>query len=120
MHEMSIVQNVLEIVRRSIPAGTEQDVKSIHLRIGVAAGIVTDSLEFCFEALTQNTPLQNSRLAIEHIPITLKCKMCDSTGSRDELMYICPVCGSNNVSVKTGTELEVVDIELRETTGTVV
>ncbi len=114
MHELSLMRNILEIARRNIPAGAEHDVKEIHLRIGLAAGVVSDSLEFCFTVLTQDTPLENSKLVIEEVPLTIQCGECQSVGTREELYLICPVCGSNNVSILSGMELEVSSIELME------
>lgn len=113
MHELSIAQNIIEITRKNIPANSEQDVRAIRLKIGHAAGIITDSLEFSFNALIQNTTLKDSQLQIERIPLTLQCHACGTTGAKEELLFFCASCGSNHVKIISGLEMEVVDIELQ-------
>ncbi len=114
MHELSLVQNILEIVRQNIPVGSENDLQAIHVRIGIAAGIVSESLEFCFSTLVQHTPFEKTTLIIQTVPLTLQCNTCHLTRTRDDLYFICPACGSNLVNVLSGTELEIAEIELCE------
>ena len=50
MHELSIAQSILEIVKEN--AGVTDLVKHVKVRIGELANVVPDSLEFCFGAIT--------------------------------------------------------------------
>ncbi len=114
MHEISLIRNILEITQKNIPVGAEKEVREIHLNIGIAAGVVSDSLEFCFTALTQNTPLQNAQLVINHVPLILLCNSCHSESKREEVFSVCPECGSNDAQILSGMELDVTKIELTE------
>jgi hydrogenase nickel incorporation protein HypA/HybF len=68
MHELSIAQSVLEIVQANLPVEDSQYVKSVKLKVGHLSGVVPDSLDFCFTAITQGTRLQGTVLDIEQVP----------------------------------------------------
>ena len=48
MHELSVAQNIVEIIQQHIPESELERVIAVRLKIGAAAGIVPDSLEFSF------------------------------------------------------------------------
>ena len=52
MHELSIVKSILEIVQGNLSSSDESSVKSIRVRVGQLCGVLPDSLEFSFTALT--------------------------------------------------------------------
>jgi hydrogenase nickel incorporation protein HypA/HybF len=114
MHELSIAQNLLEIVEQYVPPERRAGVREVRVRAGRLSGILPDSLQFCFEAITAGTPLAGSRLKIEEIPIRLKCAACNTTCEVEEPPFRCPLCDGFQVEVVTGMELQVVDIELAE------
>jgi hydrogenase nickel incorporation protein HypA/HybF len=114
MHELAIAQNIVEIVQESVPRAQIQSVKIVKLKIGKMAGVVTDSLEFCFSAIASGTELQAARLEIEKIPTAGRCKACASDFTIEEYAFACPTCGSINIELVSGTELEVSEIEISE------
>jgi hydrogenase nickel incorporation protein HypA/HybF len=117
MHELSIAQNILEIVRQHVP---EQDwglLRSVRLRIGSQAGVVTESLRFGWEALTADGPLASSRLEVQTVPFTLRCLACGRTSAPAEGVALCAECGSPRTEILGGTELQVVELELEDPPG---
>jgi hydrogenase nickel incorporation protein HypA/HybF len=58
MHELSIAQGILDIVREHVPEGQSAGVRTIEVRVGRMSGVVPESLEFCFEALVLDSPFQ--------------------------------------------------------------
>lgn len=114
MHELSLAQNIVDIVHRYVPSGDASSVRSIKLRIGELSGVVADSLEFCFSAITSETSLSGTKLEIERIPFTLHCNDCKSPFTSEFGVVLCPVCGSENTEIVGGTEMQVVEIELCE------
>jgi hydrogenase nickel incorporation protein HypA/HybF len=68
MHELSLAQNIMEIVERAVPPEQNARASTIRLRVGEFAAVVEDSLSFCFEAITRGTRLEGSRLSIERVP----------------------------------------------------
>jgi hydrogenase nickel incorporation protein HypA/HybF len=110
MHELSIAQSILDIIREQVPEN--QHVKSVKVRIGEMSGVVPDSLEFCFTSITADTPLASARLDIDHLPFILFCADCNKQHRTEPGFAFCPVCGSGATRVVSGMELQVVEIEV--------
>ncbi len=109
MHELSIAENIAEIVREHLPSGNAR-VTSVRVRIGEMAGVVADSLTFCFGAITAGTPLEGARLEIDRRPLKGRCRACGRESPLELPLFLCPACGSNNLEVVSGRELEVAEI----------
>jgi hydrogenase nickel incorporation protein HypA/HybF len=114
MHELSIAQNIVDIIGQYVRDEQAAEVRQVKVRIGPLAGIVADSLDFCFGAIVAGTPLANARLAFEETAIRSSCGGCGRIFEVESAEYACPGCGSAEVTVVSGTELQVVEIELSD------
>ena len=114
MHELGIAESILEIVRRYVPGGRASAVKNIRLRVGPFAGVVPDSLKFCFDALSGDADMTNAVLQIEQTPLTASCRECGNESEVKNFQFLCPACGSGNLEIISGKELEVIEIELED------
>ena len=65
MHELGLAESILDLVREYVPEADAPRVERVTVRIGDNAGVVAESLEFCFQAGVAGTPYANARLAIE-------------------------------------------------------
>ena len=65
MHEMGIAQSVLGIVEQEMAARPGARLLTVTLGVGEMSGVDSESLRFCFECLTRETPLESVRLCIE-------------------------------------------------------
>jgi hydrogenase nickel incorporation protein HypA/HybF len=113
MHELSIAQEILSIVKASLPAPNSK-VISIKLKIGHLSGVLVDSLKFSFEAITSQTEFENSQLDIMEVPVKIKCNNCSKVSIISEPIFVCPECDSFNVELLEGRELEIVEIEIED------
>lgn len=114
MHELSVAQGILDLVRRHVPAGRTNQVRRVELRLGRMAGVIPESLSFCFEALVTGSPLSQARLAIERVPVRGTCRECAAAFEIPEPVFLCPVCGGGRVSLTSGDEMQLVQIELAD------
>ena len=114
MHELGIAQNILEIVRQSVPKDQMTAVRGIRIRVGQLSGVVPDSLNFCFGAIVSNTEMERANLAIEQVPTTSQCRDCTQRFTIEEFDFVCPMCRSTNLELISGKELEIVEIELAD------
>ncbi|HCV43819.1 MAG TPA: hydrogenase maturation nickel metallochaperone HypA [Bacteroidetes bacterium] len=112
MHELSIAQSIVDIVQANLPASGANLVKSVKIKIGQLSGVVPDSLDFCFGAITHGTSLQGATLDMEKVPFILKCRTCTTSFESEAGIVLCPKCGGTDTEVLSGTELQVVEIEL--------
>lgn len=114
MHELSVAQNIIEIIHQYVPENEWERVAAVRLKIGAIAGIVPDSLQFSFLAITSETMLQNAHLEIEHIPFKFLCKTCNKISSNECGFSVCESCGSTKTTIISGNELQISEIEIRE------
>ena len=114
MHEMSIAEEIIDIIRLSVPDGKSNLVLSVRLSVGSLSNIMPDSLKFCFDALCLGTDLEHSQMIIDEIPILIKCKSCLSESRVEDLFFICPECFCEDVELLSGRELSVDSIELAD------
>lgn len=111
MHELSVANEIINITRQYVPDNSRR-VKTIKLKIGTLSNIHAESLIYCYEGAVENTFLNDSKLLFEKTPITIKCKKCSKEIILDAIDNVCPECGSIELEVTGGDELEVVEIEL--------
>jgi hydrogenase nickel incorporation protein HypA/HybF len=114
MHELGIAQSILDIVQQYVPQGQEHAVRAVKVRIGEMAGVVADSLEFCFTALTHDTPLESARLEILRVPLQGQCGDCTNIFHIENAAFLCPACGGLNIHLVSGRELDIAEIEMAE------
>ncbi len=115
MHEMGIAMEIVRIVQDSIPADLKNPrVRTVNLKIGKLAAVVPDSLKFCFEIATKDSPLDGVRLEIEEVPVTARCNDCDTTWTAEQPNFVCERCDGGTVDLLTGRELDIVSIEVEE------
>jgi hydrogenase nickel incorporation protein HypA/HybF len=114
MHELSIAQGILDIIFHAVPEEQRSRVRIVRLRVGELSGVVPDSLDFSFTAITADTPLAASRLDMEEIPYRVHCRTCDATERCEPGLRPCPRCGGIDTEIVSGLELQVTEIELED------
>ena len=119
MHELSIAQSIIEIVEQHVKLEDLPLVREVKVKIGEMAGVVPDSLEFCFTAIIVDTALQNSTMSIEFVPYVVRCNGCHEDFRSAYGIVQCPKCEGSETTVLSGTELYVAEIEMAEPLETV-
>lgn len=107
MHEVSLMQNVISVVTETAQRQGGGRVSSIHLKIGRMAGVNIDSLRFAFDIISKGTVAEEGRLEIERIPLKLSCRSCGREFSPGSFTLICPNCGSRDIDIISGREMQV-------------
>jgi hydrogenase nickel incorporation protein HypA/HybF len=67
MHELGVAASILDIVRAHVPAGQAGAVREVRVRIGDRAGILIESLEFCFGVAVAGTPYASAALVVDRV-----------------------------------------------------
>jgi len=114
MHELSIAQNIISIVQENLNTEQRNAVKKVRVKVGKLTNILVDSLVFGFEALTKDTNLDGVTLEVENIPLTIQCQDCKETSTLDDYIFSCPGCHSTAITLVSGNELMVSEIELND------
>ncbi|MET7606933.1 hydrogenase maturation nickel metallochaperone HypA [Streptomyces avermitilis] len=112
MHEMSIALAVIDQVEQAArQAGDVTAVRSVRLQVGELAGVVPDSLSFCFELACAGTVLEGADLVTEAVPGRARCAPCVrewAVGMPPRLS--CPECGGATTDLLSGRELQIVSV----------
>ena len=111
MHEMSITQGIIDICEQH--SGGRR-VLSLDVEIGELSDVVPEAIEFCFEACSQGTLLEDARLNIVRIPGRGHCQDCGADTPLTTLFGACTRCGGYRVTMEAGDEMRVREIEVDE------
>ncbi len=111
MHELSISSAIVDTAVRHA-AGRKVSVVSV--RIGHLRQAIPSSLEFYFEIVTRETLAEGAVLELEIVPGRLLCNDCEHDWATEAPAFRCPNCGSADVAVLAGNELEVESIEVED------
>ncbi len=113
MHELAIAQSIVDVVEAKVIECNAARVKSVRLRIGEGSGIVAHSLTFSFEMLTSFDPtLAGAQLLIDVVPHRARCRHCDREFTIVNFIAQCPVCAEWSNEVISGTELQILEMEI--------
>ena len=107
MHEMTIAMNVVDAGIKRAQENHALYVTSIELEIGELAGILNDSLLFCFDSVCKNTIAESCKLNIHSVPAIGKCHHCEITFTVESLFAFCPDCSQFQVLIVSGKELKI-------------
>jgi hydrogenase nickel incorporation protein HypA/HybF len=116
MHELSIASSVVESVLDFVSVRQRiKKVLAVRLAIGEFSHVEAEQLRFCYMAITDQTPIQDSVLEIERIEAVVRCEQCsyrgrpkywaDALSVGPILTLQCPNCGATVEAVE-GTYAE--------------
>jgi hydrogenase nickel incorporation protein HypA/HybF len=112
MHELSIALSLLDLVEEEA-ARRGCRVAAIHLRLGPLAGVVREALTSAYELAREGTPMAETELVVEEVPLVVTCPACDAERTPASAFELrCPECGTPTPEVLRGRELEVVALEI--------
>jgi len=104
MHELSLVQSLLDIIEEYRDGGKFRKVNVIRLSFGRLGGIEPASLRFAFEVASRSTAAEGAVLEFDILPIILSCLACDRDSALESFAARCPLCGGDEVLVTGGKE----------------
>jgi hydrogenase nickel incorporation protein HypA/HybF len=111
VHELSVSSAIVDTAVRHAEG---RRVTSVQVRLGRLRQVIPASLAFYFELVSRETVCDGARLDQEVVPAALRCNECASAWEIEQPFFRCPECGSADVTVETGEELEVASIEVEE------
>jgi hydrogenase nickel incorporation protein HypA/HybF len=80
MHELSIASTLVESVLEFANSPPPKKVLKVLLQVGELTCVEPDQLQFCYTAVTKETPIEDSTLEIERVPAAVACSHCGYTG----------------------------------------
>ncbi len=114
MHEYAIAEALVEQIERVAREHPGCTVRSAVVAIGGLRRIVPDILRFGFEIAAADSAAAGADLVIEHVPIRFRCNGCNAESVVDEAIYLCPACGSGDVTALSGDELMLKSVDIED------
>lgn len=112
MHELSLCQNVLDIIQSEAVRQDFHLVKRVRLEIGALACVEPDALRFGFSAVMRDTLVEHAVLEILDRPGEAWCSTCQAAITILNRSDACPLCDSYGVQVTGGFDMRIVDLEV--------
>lgn len=111
MHEMGIMQGILDASFEAAQNAGKSKISLIKVTIGELTEIQDYALEFAFEALSKGTMAEGAKLEMTFLEPKSTCQDCGHTYTHDHFTMTCPECGSFDVKLMQGRELQIDAIE---------
>jgi hydrogenase nickel incorporation protein HypA/HybF len=114
VHELSIMNNILDIVLENANKNNAQKVVKVNLKIGDLSDIIPEWAQTYFDMLSKDTIADGASIAIEKVPVTIKCRSCGNmhTFKNKNWSFSCTSCSSNDIEIIEGRELFITSIEI--------
>ena len=112
MHEMSIAQGLIDVLKEEMLKHNAKSLRSVRLNIGQMTAIVPDALSFCFQVITDGTEFEGAKLIMDIIPLLGHCSACQEEFEIMDYAFVCPSCGSTNINTIGGRDLSIVEMEV--------
>jgi hydrogenase nickel incorporation protein HypA/HybF len=119
VHELSIAHSIVETILGAAEPSEKTDVREVRLRVGALAGVMKDSLLFCYDIATQDTALAGSKLIVHEVPVRIFCATCAEERELPGVqLFRCPVCETPSGEIRQGRELEIESLLINEYAST--
>ncbi len=105
MHEVSLVESIIDLVAEERRKQPFPRVRMIRLTVGARGHAEPDALRFCCDA-------DDARLEIDIVPGVGWCAICRQSVKLAERFAACPVCGDGPVRMTAGDELRLAELEV--------
>lgn len=112
MHEISLLENVLQLIQEAAQAQGFSRVRLVRLEIGELAGVEEEALHFSFDIVMHGSLAQGAKLEIIRLPGQGRCRHCAILIPMATLLDACPQCGSYGLEVMRGTEMRIKELEV--------
>jgi hydrogenase nickel incorporation protein HypA/HybF len=113
VQELALAEGIVDIAQRQIVIHRARRVNSIKVLIGDAVAVEPSSLRFGFEVMAASIPqLKSAVLEIQSVPHCGKCRECEAEFAILDYDARCPTCGAIAVDVISGTEFQVLEMDI--------
>ena len=110
MHELSIVQNIVETTCTIAEERGIGHVSYVTLLIGDATGIEAKYVRMYYPEVVEGTALEGSEVRIEEVAEEAFCKGCGNLFAPSKTGRRCPECGKSSYDLLSGNELTIKEI----------
>ncbi|MCF8030492.1 MAG: hydrogenase maturation nickel metallochaperone HypA [Desulfohalobiaceae bacterium] len=112
MHELSVMQGILEVVLRHAANNGVSGVEAVNLQVGSLSHLREEWMQKYFHHLAAGTVAEGAVLRVQRVPAVICCREC---GRKYEWQArtgpSCPSCASERGDLVSGREYTVASLE---------
>lgn len=112
MHEMSLCESILDILKEQAVRDHFSQVKRVRVDIGPLSCVDPQALQFGFDVVMKGSLAEGAKLEISTPPAEAMCLTCFKTIPIKERFDSCPECGSEALQVTSGEDLKLRELEV--------
>ena len=113
MHELSVMQGILEVVLRHAGKNGVSRVEAVNLQVGALSHLREEWMQKYFDHLTRDTLAEGAVLRVERVPAVLVCRECEAQFEwNGEGRPVCSACSSQRADLISGREYTVASLEV--------
>jgi len=110
MHELSLLENVREILEEHALSQHFSQVSKVTLEIGKLSCVEPEALRFGFDVVMKGSLAENAELIITELDGLGICQQCGQQLVMETLYEPCGSCGSPDVKILQGREMKIRDL----------
>jgi hydrogenase nickel incorporation protein HypA/HybF len=111
MHEIRLATDLARIVSEAAGRENLSKVNRINIQLGEMIQVVPDIFRFAFSEAVKGTNAEHAEVALEIIPIALRCTNCRKEFEINDLMFQCIHCQSVDLEIIHGKEMFIQSLE---------
>lgn len=112
MHELSVVESILDISLKHAERNGAKRIAGINLVLGELTGIVDNCITFYWDMLAKDTIAADANINFRKVPVVARCTVCGEEFTPEEHDLTCPKCGEIKAELVHGREFQVESIEI--------
>ncbi|HET6489211.1 MAG TPA: hydrogenase maturation nickel metallochaperone HypA [Syntrophales bacterium] len=113
MHELSLVESILQIVDEFAAKEGFARVRALRLSCGKLSSVVPQALSFAFEVQSKGSRAEGAALELDILPAAIHCLACGKDIEVDHFEAQCPECKGYEVLLVGGTEeLKLIELDV--------
>lgn len=116
MHELSVVEDILNTAVKYAKASGAQKLVRIRMRIGELSDLREKDMQYFLDCLTKGDSLTTGvKFEIEWLPVIFRCETCRKVFPvkiRELKDIICPFCGDKHVVFQSGRGYFIKELEV--------
>ncbi len=112
MHELTLAENMRELVEERASLENFSVVKTVYLEVGQLSHVEADAMQFCFDSVMQGSIAEGAKLIINHPEGVGECRECHKQSKISHLYDACTHCGEFGLLILQGDQVRVRSIEV--------
>lgn len=110
MHELSLLEGVLQTLEQQAEQQQFTRIKNIVLQIGALSCVEPEALRFAFDVVMNNSLAEQAELQIIIEPGRGFCRFCKNDIELESLHQPCSQCGRFDIKISAGQEMKIKQI----------